>query len=323
MISMPLVSVIIVTYNQMHYIFETIDSVLIQDYPNIELIVCDDCSVEFDIASIERYLGQHNAGNITNVIIHQNETNLGTVKNINGGIKLSSGKYLKIIAGDDLYYDETVFKFQIEYLENNDKMLVAGKVQQFWDNGTRKNDMYTDMTNELLNGLFDRPSHQIVKIIKKTGIFPICTQAICFRREYFSKTGLMDERYVLIEDIPLLHKIIRNSTKVGFIDQFCVLHRVAVGISSNIDLFSQRQIRYFMDLANSVRYEMIPYPELYGKLGPKMQLKAAEFRCDMCEAESQSQKIGLITKNLDALVFYMLSYPLKFFNKIKGILTRR
>ena len=41
------VSVIILTYNQMDYLYDAIKSVLNQDYPNIELIVSDDASCNF------------------------------------------------------------------------------------------------------------------------------------------------------------------------------------------------------------------------------------------------------------------------------------
>ncbi len=40
--SNPLVSVVIATYNRVHLVCETIDSVLAQSYPNLEVIVVDD-----------------------------------------------------------------------------------------------------------------------------------------------------------------------------------------------------------------------------------------------------------------------------------------
>lgn len=40
----PLVSVIVPTYNRSHTIRKALDSILHQDYPNIEIIIVDDCS---------------------------------------------------------------------------------------------------------------------------------------------------------------------------------------------------------------------------------------------------------------------------------------
>ena len=46
----PLVSVVTITYRKFEYIYDTIDSVLNQDYDNIEYIISDDC-IPFDIDS--------------------------------------------------------------------------------------------------------------------------------------------------------------------------------------------------------------------------------------------------------------------------------
>ena len=42
----PLVSVAVITYNQDKFINECLDSILIQDYPNFEVIVLDDRSTD-------------------------------------------------------------------------------------------------------------------------------------------------------------------------------------------------------------------------------------------------------------------------------------
>ena len=67
----PLFSVIILTYLQRHFIEECIDSVLMQDYPNIELVVCDDCSADFDTQEVMHYVDKNKRNNIKNVIIYK------------------------------------------------------------------------------------------------------------------------------------------------------------------------------------------------------------------------------------------------------------
>ena len=58
--SPPLVSVLVVTYNQANYIEQTIDSLIQQDYPNVEIIVADDASTDGTADLIQRYLKKNN-----------------------------------------------------------------------------------------------------------------------------------------------------------------------------------------------------------------------------------------------------------------------
>ena len=52
----PLVSIVVVTYNQSKYIIECIESILLQDYPNKEIIVVDDCSTDNTKEILSEYI---------------------------------------------------------------------------------------------------------------------------------------------------------------------------------------------------------------------------------------------------------------------------
>lgn len=51
----PLVSIVVPAYNYAHYLSEAIDSVLNQDYPNVELLVLDDGSTDHTRDVLEGY----------------------------------------------------------------------------------------------------------------------------------------------------------------------------------------------------------------------------------------------------------------------------
>ena len=316
----PLISVIIATYNQPNYIFETIDSVLIQDYPNIELIICDDGSSHFDGASIECYINKHKKANISNIIIHHNECNVGTVRNINGGIKLASGDFIKAIAGDDAFYDKNVFRLQAEYLCSHAELLVTGKSQACDEVMQPIPNRQTDNTNRVLSGFYKNDAKTMAKMIRTLKIYPYVTQSFCFKREFFETYGLFDERYFLLEDSPMTTRIIRNEIPVGYCDIFTVKHRASVGISANEVVFSSRKIRYYKDLAMCIRSEMVPYPDIYPRLSTRYSLKTAEFRCAMCEADSKIAKLLLLLKNVDTILIYVFADPREGYLKIKSAL---
>lgn len=95
-----LVSLCLVSYNQEKYIKDSLDSILNQDYNNLEIIISDDNSTDNTFCIIEeickKYYGKHQ------IIVNRNEKNLGLVGNINKAISLSKGKYIALAAGDDV-----------------------------------------------------------------------------------------------------------------------------------------------------------------------------------------------------------------------------
>lgn len=97
----PRFSFLMITYNQEKYIVEALNSALAQDYPNLEIVISDDCSSDrtFDIASdiAKNYHGPHK------IILHRNEPNLGIGGNFHQAYTLSSGEWLFMAAGDDVF----------------------------------------------------------------------------------------------------------------------------------------------------------------------------------------------------------------------------
>lgn len=99
-----LVSIVVCSYNQGKYIKECLDSVKAQTYPNIQLIVADDASLDNSVQVFENWLLENNYPAITN--FHQKNTGLATV--LNECIELIEGKYVKFIAADDFLHPESI-----------------------------------------------------------------------------------------------------------------------------------------------------------------------------------------------------------------------
>jgi len=99
MINIPLVSVLMTSYNREKYIGEAIESVLAQSYENFELIIVDDCSSDKTVAISRQYELKDNR-----VKVFLNEVNLGDYPNRNKAASLAKGKYLKYVDADDFIY---------------------------------------------------------------------------------------------------------------------------------------------------------------------------------------------------------------------------
>lgn len=100
----PLVSIITVTYNSEKYIHAAIESVLAQDYYNIEYIILDDASKDATWDIICSY-------DDFRIKAIGNRTNIGEYNNRNKGIQLATGKYLIFIDGDDFIYPHAISFF--------------------------------------------------------------------------------------------------------------------------------------------------------------------------------------------------------------------
>ena len=85
---LPLFSVIILTYLQNHLLKDCIDSILMQTYPNIELIICDDCSADFNEKEVLQYITENKMENVKNVIVYKQPQNVGTTANAQKGVEL-------------------------------------------------------------------------------------------------------------------------------------------------------------------------------------------------------------------------------------------
>ena len=113
----PLVSILTPCYNHSIYLEDYLKCVIAQDYENIELIIVDDNSSDDSIKVIERYSKSLNCRFVRFLLI-KNETNKGVTKNCNLLLKKANGKYVRILASDDLL-ERTAIRECVEHLEKH------------------------------------------------------------------------------------------------------------------------------------------------------------------------------------------------------------
>lgn len=113
----PLVSIVTPSYNQSEFIEETIQSVVRQQYPNIEHIVVDGNSDDGTIEILEKYDGQ---------IRWLSEPDNGQSDAINKGFEMARGDVIGWINSDDVLFDTGVIERVVEYFREHDASLVYG-----------------------------------------------------------------------------------------------------------------------------------------------------------------------------------------------------
>jgi glycosyltransferase involved in cell wall biosynthesis len=98
----PLVTINIPTYNQQRHVARAIQSALGQDYPNLEVVVVDDCSDDDSFAVAKSIADPR-------LRLCRNEQNLGRVRNYRKALyELARGDWVVNLDGDD-YYDDPTF----------------------------------------------------------------------------------------------------------------------------------------------------------------------------------------------------------------------
>jgi len=202
---LPLVSIVVPSYNHELYIKRCIESVISQTYAEIQLIVIDDGSTDRSREILTDLSARYN-------FIFLTQNNKGLSKTLNDGIRnFATGKYISVLASDDYWCPEKI-ELQVQYLENNNSYaMVFGKsyivnemdvVTGILGEGVTSSDLGFDRL------LFDN------KVIAST---------VLLRKNIWNEVGGFNEDSY-IEDWDLWLKV-ANRYKIGFINKCLGFYR--------------------------------------------------------------------------------------------------
>lgn len=127
----PLVSVGIPTFNREALISRAIDSVLNQDYPNIEIVISDNCSTDGTAAVCRNYAQAH-----PRIRFVQQPRNLGATSNFLEVLRHASGNYFMWL-GDDDWLDANYVSVALTRLQTDRSVSLAGGTPIYYRNGEK------------------------------------------------------------------------------------------------------------------------------------------------------------------------------------------
>lgn len=111
-----LVDVLLITYNQIHYIVQALESVMSQEVQaRVRIIVADDASSDGTMDLIKREA----ENSPFEVIYLPNSTNLGISKNYQRAFSACTGDYVAILEGDDYWNSSHHLQQHIDFLEEH------------------------------------------------------------------------------------------------------------------------------------------------------------------------------------------------------------
>ena len=117
----PLVSFIIPTYKRDKYLFECIDSILNQNYKNIEIFVVDD----FVESKLQKEFNKR-YGSYKNIKYSKNKVNSKAGKTRQNGYRMAKGKYIVFCDDDDFYVDYEFVSKAVKIMENDSSINLVG-----------------------------------------------------------------------------------------------------------------------------------------------------------------------------------------------------
>lgn len=137
---MPKVSIIIPVYNASEYLYLCLNSIISQNYENLEIIVVDDKSTDNSITLIKQYQKQD-----SNIKLIRVKRNQGVSHARNVGINASTGDYLFFIDSDDCLDEDTISKLVKLALENKADVVETKRV--FWSKRNKKISTFLETKN--------------------------------------------------------------------------------------------------------------------------------------------------------------------------------
>ena len=218
----PLVTVFVITYNSNDYIIEALESVKLQTYPNIELVVTDDNSRDNTVELVKEWMA-NNKQYFKNIVLVTSPVNTGVALNCNRGVKASSGKWLKVLAGDDKLPFNSIEDYVNFFESNPDYNIVFGKLRFYGNN--------KELTNEIKN-LYEQKLYPKIKTDLKNQYrynlvkLSVPGPGLMFSRELYDEVGGFDEKYPTGEEHPFTIYLLEKNYHIGFLDKVVYCYNV-------------------------------------------------------------------------------------------------
>ncbi len=217
----PLISVCIISYNSSNCIIETLESIKNQTYENIELIISDDCSTDNTVEVCKKWIDK-NKHRFNNVKIVTSPINTGTSINLNRGLKLSNGVWVKIMAADDLLLPHSIDVFLKYSIENNKKACIS-KLDIFGNINKAKQKEYS--YDLFYNRYSKLDVSKKYKMLLSECLLPM--PGLFISKELLEDIDYIDEKYPFGEEWPTYMKILEKNVDLAYFDQKLVRYRSA------------------------------------------------------------------------------------------------
>jgi len=233
-----LVSVIVPVYNGELFIKECLDSIISQNFDELEILVSDDASTDNTKFILDEYLENKK------IKIFFQKTNLGITENCNFLLKKATGKYICFFAGDDIMLPNKISK-QFLFMESNKNLSFSYHLVDIFNSDTGKSIAIT-------NHQKSSKTVDVNNIIREMGIPASMSMMV---RKSMLPNNLFDKKFNYLSDWLMQIELSINGN-IGHINQvLCRYRKYGDNNGKDISLYEHE----FIDLLD---YVMNKYPTL-------------------------------------------------------------
>lgn len=228
-----LVSIVISHWNRVNDLQDAVQSIMAQDYSNLELVIVDNCSSESDQQYIRSLPDKLNIPVIIKIMPNSNYTAMET---INLGFKLTNGSLIFIMDDDSVILTPTCITQLVE-IYNSHSCVGAISTNVIYKDGSHQMPIRMEDGREITD-------FELLNLYSDTfDYFEFHGAGTLFDKSAISKCGYYDENFVIYyNEIDLSFKLIKHGYKILYAKNIHVLHKQSM-IGRNVGKRSYYAIR--------------------------------------------------------------------------------
>lgn len=196
------VTVIIPIYNTEPYLCRCLDSVVLQTYKNMEIILVDDCSTDNSFEICKEYVKKDKR-----IKIVQNSKNMGLGFSRNVGLLHSTGNYITFLDSDD-YLKIDAIEMLVKHINTKEYDLVISKMVKVTQDGKESN-----YKNDYLDNYESSGVEALKNIFLEKNDCSACAKL--YTRKIIGETRFLCN--TTNEDFPFVSNVLLKAAKVMFI----------------------------------------------------------------------------------------------------------
>ncbi|MBS1517267.1 MAG: glycosyltransferase [Bacteroidetes bacterium] len=224
----PKISIITPSFNQGKYIEQTIRSVLLQNYPNLEYVIIDGGSTDGTVDIIRKYEKW--------ITYWVSESDKGQSDAINKGLKKINGEIFNWINSDDYYNENTFFKISGNFIADKTDLIIGN--YRFFEEGNEINDRTIDF--------------RLRDSLEETIAFVLINQpSSFFSLKVFRELGGLntDLNFVMDQDIWKRYLYAFGQERIKIIDEELTHFRLHSDSKSYINEFNNEYMNIYYSIA--------------------------------------------------------------------------